>query len=94
MSQALIDECRSLLNEQGINPASTIEYTINETIHTLSLQQIIETFMQASDEAQLVFMSALKKSMESGNMGIQKFFEGMGKLLLMSRFSDKDITVI
>ncbi|MEA3374006.1 MAG: hypothetical protein U9Q62_10000 [Campylobacterota bacterium] len=94
MSRALIDECKSLLIEQGINPASTIEFTINETIHTLSLQQIIETFMQASEEAQLVFITALKKAMESGNMGIQSFFEGMGKLLLMSQFSDKDITVI
>ncbi len=94
MSQALIEECRSLLNEQGINPASTIEYTINETIHTFSLQQIIETYMQASEEAQLVFMTALRKAMETNNMGIQNFFEGMGKLLLMSQFSDKDITAI
>ena len=94
MSRALIDERRSLLNEQGINPASTIEYTINETIHTLSLQQIIEIYMQASEEAQLVFMAALKKAMESGNMGIQKFFEGMGKLLLMSQFSEKEIAGI
>lgn len=94
MSQSKIDECKDLLTKEGINPASTIEYAINETIHTLSLQQIIETYMQASDEAQLVFMTALKKAIETNSMGIEKFFEGMGKLLLMSQFSDKDITAI
>lgn len=94
MSQTLIDECRALLLEEGINPASAIEYTVNETIHVLSLQQIIESYMQASEEAQVLFVAALKKAIGTNSMGIEKFFEGMGKLLLMSQFSEKDITAI
>lgn len=89
-TESLIAECRELLAEQGINPASTIEYDINGQVHTLSLQEIIETYMLSSDESKLVFVTALKKAMEAGNMGIQKFFEGMGQLLLMSHFSQQD----
>lgn len=63
-------------------------------IHKLSLQQSIGTYMQTSEEAKMVFMTALRKAMGTNSMGIQKFFEGMGKLLLMSQFSDQDITAL
>lgn len=45
--------------------------------------------MQASEEAQLVFYIALQKSLGAGEMGVESFFEGMGKLLLMSQLSEK-----
>lgn len=84
----LLQLCKDLLTEQGINPASTIEFDMNGEIHTLSLQQIAEHYLQASDAAQMVFMSALQKAAQADSMGIQKFFEGMGKLLLMASFSE------
>jgi hypothetical protein len=45
--------------------------------------------MQASDESQLVFLTALKKSIDTKEMGVEKFFEGMGQLLLMTHLSNK-----
>ena len=90
MSTVLIEECKILLLDKGINPASTVEFDVNGDVHTFSFQEIIATYMQASDEAQLVFVAALKKAMEADNMGVQKFFEGMGQLLLMTHLSDED----
>lgn len=89
-----VKHCKDLLLGKGINPASTVEFNVNGEVHTLSFQEIIETYMQASDEAQLVFITALQKAMDTDSMGIQKFFEGMGQLLLMSQLSDGDITAI
>jgi hypothetical protein len=94
MSAERIAQCKQLLLDQGVNPASTIEYKVNGKVHTFSLQEIIEAYMQASDEAQIVFVTALAKAMDTESMGIQKFFEGMGKLLLMSQLSDEDVTSI
>ncbi len=85
----LLSECKALLSDQGVNPASTIEFEVNGEIHTLSLQQIIQSYLQASDEAQLVFFTALKKAIESDSIGIKKFFEGMGKMLLMAAYSNE-----
>ena len=82
-------ECRELVKNEGINLASTIEYEVNDEEMSLTLEYIIDTYMQASEESQLVFYTALQKSMESGNMGIEKFFEGMGQLLLLTHLSDK-----
>ena len=45
--------------------------------------------MQASEESRLVFVTALKKAVDVEEMGIAKFFEGMGQLLLMTHLSDK-----
>lgn len=89
MNGDLLQACKTLLSEQSVNPASTIEFEVNGELHTLSLQQIIESYMQASQEAQMVFYTALKKAMDSDSIGIQKFFEGMGKMLLMAAFSEK-----
>lgn len=94
MADDLLNSCKSLLSDKHINPASTIEFDVNGSVHTLSLQQIIESYMAASNEAQLVFYAALKKATVQESMGIQKFFEGMGKLLLMSQLSDHDITAV
>lgn len=84
----LLESCRALLLDHDVNPASVIEFDVNGEVHSLSLQQIAESYMQASDEAQLVFYTALKKAVEQESMGVRKFFEGMGKLLLMAANSE------
>ena len=82
-------ECLDILSDEGINPASTIDFDVNGKVHSLSLEYIIDTYMQASDDSKLVFIDALKKSTSANEMGINKFFEGMGQLLLMTHLSDK-----
>ncbi len=86
---AVQQECIKILENEGINPISTIDFDVNEKVHTLSFIYIIETYMQASEESRLVFLSALKKAVVAKEMGIEKFFEGMGKLLLMTHLSEK-----
>ena len=83
------NDCRELLTQEGVNSQSSIDFDVNGEVMTLTLDYIIDTYMQASDESQLVFYSALKKSLETKSMGIEKFFEGMGQLLLMTHLSDK-----
>ena len=82
-------ECMEILKQEGINPASTVDYEINSEETSLTLEYIIETYMSASQESRLVFITALKKAAKAKDMGIKKFFEGMGQLLLMSQLSNK-----
>ena len=82
-------ECKKLLLEENIDTNSNIDFDVNGEIHTISFEYIIDTYMQASDESQLVFLSALKKAISAQNMGVDKFFEGMGQLLLITHISDK-----
>ena len=82
-------ECKELLNSAGINSQSNIDFDVNGEVMSMTLEEIIETYMQASEESQLVFLRALQKAAESDAMGIEKFFEGMGKLLLMTQLSEK-----
>lgn len=82
-------ECRELLQEKGIDISSEIDFDVNGKIHTLSFEYITQTFMQASNESKLVFFSALKKALNANEFGAEKFFEGMGQLLLMSHLSHK-----
>lgn len=82
-------KCKKLLQENNIDIASEIDFDVNGEVHTLSFEYIIDTFMQASQESQLVFLSALEKSIDSKEMGIERFFEGMGQLLLMTHLSNK-----
>ena len=81
------NECLSILKEKGINPISTIDFDVNGELHSLSFEWIIDAYTQASPESKLVFLTALKKALATDNMGIEKFFEGMGKLLLMTHLS-------
>ena len=78
-----------ILQNEGINPISSIDFDVNGTVHSLSFEYIIDTYMQASQESRLVFLAALEKAVDAKEMGIEKFFEGMGQLLLMSHLSDK-----
>ena len=82
-------KCLELLVTEGIDINSEIDFDVNDKVHTLSFKYIIETFMQASNESQLVFLTALKKSIDAKEMGVDKFFEGMGQLLLMTHLSKK-----
>ena len=83
------EKCKQILTEKSIDIFSEIDFDVNGKVHTLSFNYIIETFMQASEESQLVFLSVLKKAIDAKDMGVDKFFEGMGQLLLMTHLSDK-----
>ena len=85
-------ECLEILKEKGINPVSSIDFNVNGELHSLSFEWIIDAYTQASKESQLVFITAMKKAISVDNMGVEKFFEGMGKLLLMTHLS-KNIEV-
>jgi len=86
---AIEQKCKELLVTEGIDINSEIDFKVNGEIKTLSFLYILETFMQASEESQLVFLTALQKAIEAKDMGVDKFFEGMGQLLLMTHLSDK-----
>jgi len=86
---AIQQECMKILEDKGINPISTIDFDVNGNVHSLSFEYIINTYMKASQESKLVFLTALKKAVDAKEMGIEKFFEGMGQLLLMTHLSDK-----
>ena len=83
------DEIITTLTMQGIDLDSSIDYEVNKKPYTLSYRFIIDSYMQGSEEAKLVFLTALKKAQKAGNIGIEKFFEGMGQLLLMGSLSKK-----
>lgn len=83
------EQCKDIVKREGINLNSTIEYNVNDKLHTLSIEWIIESYMQASPDSHQVFLDALKLSLEAKGMGIDKFFENMGQLLLMTHLSEK-----
>lgn len=82
-------ECREILKSNGVNSQSVIDFDVNSEPMSLTLEYIIDAFMQASQESQLVFLRALQKAVETDKVGIEKFFEGMGQLLLMTHLSEK-----
>ena len=82
-------ESKKLLLQNNINTDSNIDFDVNGELHSMTFEEIIDAYMQASTESQLVFYAALQKSLSAGEMGVEQFFEGMGKLLLMSHLSDK-----
>jgi hypothetical protein len=84
-----IDRCKKLLIQEGIDINSEVDFDVNGKVHTLSFLYIIETFMEASSESQTVFFTALEKSLAVKETGVDRFFEGMGQLLLMAHLSEK-----
>lgn len=80
-------QCKKLLLEENIDTYSSIDFDVNGEVHTMTFEYIIDTFMQASEESQLVFFTALQKAVSAKDMGADKFFEGMGQLLLMTHLS-------
>lgn len=84
----IVSECKKLLLERDIQSSSEIDFDVNGEVYTMSFEYIIDTYLQASQESQLVFYAAMLKAMQTDDMGVEKFFEGMGQLLLMSHLSD------
>jgi len=82
-------ECKKLLLENSVDAFSNIDFDVNGEVHSMTFEYIIDTYMKASQESQLVFLAALQKSLAAKDMGVEKFFEGMGQLLLMTHLSDK-----
>ncbi len=80
----MIETVKTMLLDHGINPASTIEYDVNGSVHVMRLQEIAEHYMQASPESQAIFVAALEKALAQGKTGVQHYFETMGELLLRS----------
>ncbi len=87
--RSISQQCKEIIKREGINLSSNIEYEINGEVHTLTMEWIIDSFMQASPNSHQVFLDALKLSLEAKGMGIDTFFENMGQLLLMTHLSDK-----
>lgn len=82
------NKCTELLKNKGIDISSEIDFIINSDIKTLTFNEIITSYMQASQQSQKFFYTALKKVVATDEKGIEKFFEGMGQLLLMSHLSE------
>lgn len=87
--KTIAEQCKDIVTQEGINLSSSIEYDVNGEVQALTLEWIIDTYMQASQESHQVFLDALKLSLEAKGMGIDKFFENMGQLILMTHLSDK-----
>ena len=87
--RTISQQCKDIIRREGINLNSSIDYDINGEVQSLRIEWIIDTFMQASPESHQVFLDALKLSLEAKGMGVDKFFEDMGQLLLMTHLSDK-----
>jgi hypothetical protein len=86
---SIAQECKKIIKREGINLSSSIDYDINGEVHSLTIEWIVDTYMQASPETHQVFLDALKLSLEAKGMGVDKFFEDMGQLILMAHLSDK-----
>ncbi len=82
-------KCKDILKAEGINLSSSIDYEINGEVKTLNIGWIIEAYMKSSPQLNQVFLDALKLSLEAKGMGVDKFFEDMGQLLLLTHLSDK-----
>jgi len=82
-------QCKDIIKREGINLSSNIDYEINGEIQSLTIEWIIDAYMQASQETHQVFLDALKLSLEAKGMGVDKFFEDMGQLILMTHLSQK-----
>ena len=89
MIKSIGQQCKEIIKREGINLNSTIDYEINDEVQSLTIEWIIDAYMQASQETHQVFLDALKLSLEAKGMGVDKFFEDMGQLILMTHLSDK-----
>lgn len=83
----LSQKCRDLLEKNGMNLDSEIDFDVNGVIYTLSFEYIIDSYMSASQESRVAFLAALQMALSSNDNGVSRFFEGMGKLLLMTHLS-------
>ena len=86
----MIELIKEKLLDAGINPASSIEYEVNGSLHVMRLEEIAASYMQASSESKALFMQALEKALSEGKPSVQGFFEKMGQLLIMSNYLSDD----
>jgi hypothetical protein len=86
---SLTEQCHKILENNNVDANSKIEFEVNEQNYTLSFTYIIESFMLSSTESQKHFYLALQESSVMQDEGIEKFFESMGQLLLMTHLSNK-----
>jgi len=84
----MIDFCKDELLKIGINPSSTIEYDVNGKIYTLSLEWVIEAYSGASERTRNLFVDSFKEIIGTNTKNIEKFFEDMGQLVLMTSLSE------
>ena len=87
----MIDFCKKELLKIGINPASTIEYDVNGKVYTVSLEWIIEAYSGASERTKDLFVNSLKEILGTHTKNIEKFFEDMGQLVLMTSLSENEL---
>lgn len=87
--RTISQQCKDIIKREGINLSSSIDYDINGEVQSLTVEWIIDAYMQSSEDMHQVFLDALKLSLEAKGMGIDKFFEDMGQLILMTHLSDK-----
>ena len=87
--RTISQQCKDIIKREGINLNSSIDYDINGKVHSLSIEWIIDAYMQASQDSHEIFLEALKLSLEAKGMGIDTFFQDMGQLILMTHLSDK-----
>ncbi len=85
--RSISQQCKDIIKREGINLESVIEYDVNSELHSLTIEWIIDAYMQASAQSHQVFLDALKLSLEAKGMGIDKFFEDMGQLILMTHLT-------
>ena len=83
------NKCKQALLDKNINPTSSIEYDINGEIHTLTLEWIIDAFMQT--EKKEYFVELFDRVIQGKDTDIESFFQQMGQLVLMSSLSKEEM---
>ena len=63
--RSISQQCKDIIKREGINLSSSIDYDINGEVQSLSIEWIIDAYMQASLESHQVFLDALKLSLEA-----------------------------
>ncbi len=89
LGKDVTEACKQLLLDRDINPVSSIEYEVNGTLHTLTLEWIIEAYMKTQKRD--LFMALFTKAVEGSDQELETFFQQMGQLVLMSSLSEKSI---
>ena len=85
----MLNKCKELLLERGINPASSIEYEVNGSTHNLTLEWIISAFLKT--EKKELFIDMFEKILKDSDSNVEAFFEQMGQLVLMSSLSENGV---
>lgn len=90
-SEKMLEHCKTALLEKNINPISSIDYDINGSIETITLEWIIEAYAQTEKSA--LFLELFDQVMQGSNEQIETFFQQMGQLVLMSTLSKEEFSL-